>query len=76
MNEGRVVGFDAELGYGWISRGEGMPDLFCHFTAIDGSGYRRLAKGDWVSYDVEVGPKGKPQAANVRVIEQPEARRA
>ena len=63
----RVVGtvkwFNASKGYGFISR-EGGPDVFVHFSAIKGQGFKTLAEGQAVTFDVEQGQKG-PQAVNV-----------
>ena len=58
--------FNAEKGYGFISREDG-PDVFVHFSAIQGSGYRTLEEGQRVEFDVTQGQKG-PQAANVRGV--------
>lgn len=44
-------------------------EYFVHWSAIVGEGYKKLEKGQDVSFDVEIGPKGKPQATQVRVIE-------
>lgn len=70
MNTGVVLQFSAAKGFGFISDANGGPDVFCHWTAIDMDGYKRLSPGQTVQYDVEVGPKGKPQACNVRVVRQ------
>jgi CspA family cold shock protein len=63
----RVVGtvkwFNGAKGYGFISR-EGGPDVFVHFSAIQGEGYRNLEEGQKVEFSVEQGPKGL-QAAGV-----------
>lgn len=63
MQEGIVKWFNAEKGFGFISV-EGGDDVFVHFSAIQGSGYRTLEEGQRVTFDVVEGPKG-PQAANV-----------
>ncbi len=60
---GTVKWFNAEKGYGFIAR-EGGPDVFVHFSAIEGSGYKSLTEGQQVEFAVEKGPKGL-QAANV-----------
>jgi CspA family cold shock protein len=65
---GQVKWFSPSKGYGFISR-QGGKDVFCHYSAIQGEGYRQLNKGDKVEFDVEAGPKG-PQASNVSVIEK------
>jgi len=63
METGTVKWFNAAKGYGFISR-EGDSDVFVHYKAISGDGYRTLEEGDQVQFDVEQGPKG-PQAVNV-----------
>ena len=61
---GTVKWFNAEKGFGFISQSNGGPDVFVHFRAIVGDGYKSLAEGQRVSFTVENGQKG-PQAANV-----------
>ena len=61
-----VKWFSAEKGYGFISRQDG-DDVFVHFSAIQGEGYRNLNEGDTVEFEVTQGPKGL-QAANVAVV--------
>jgi CspA family cold shock protein len=63
MAQGTVKWFNAEKGFGFISRDDG-DDVFVHHTAIVGEGYRRLDEGQRVSFDVTQGKKG-PQASNV-----------
>lgn len=65
MANGTVKWFRNEKGYGFIT-GEDGTDVFVHFSAIIGEGYKSLDEGQKVTYDVQQGPKG-PQAANVRV---------
>tara|TARA_B100000676_G_scaffold176165_1_gene172866 strand:+ start:1088 stop:1294 length:207 start_codon:yes stop_codon:yes gene_type:complete len=65
-NTGRVKWFDEKKGFGFIER-EGGKDIFVHFRAIVGSGFKTLAEGQEVEFDVEEGRKG-PQAANVKPI--------
>jgi CspA family cold shock protein len=60
---GTVKWFNDAKGFGFISRENG-PDVFVHFRAITGSGFRTLQEGQRVSFDVTQGPKG-PQAENV-----------
>lgn len=60
---GQVKWFNATKGYGFITRAEGG-DVFVHFSAIQGSGYRTLEDGEEVEFEVEQGQKG-PQAVNV-----------
>ena len=64
MSQGTVKRFSNEKGYGFIARPDG-DDVFVHFSAIVGDGYRSLTEGQEVEFDVVDGPKGK-QAANVR----------
>ena len=60
---GTVKWFNGSKGYGFISR-EGGPDVFVHFSAIQGDGFKNLDEGQQVEFEVEQGPKG-PQAVNV-----------
>ncbi|WP_019721195.1 cold-shock protein [Heyndrickxia coagulans] len=64
MEHGTVKWFNSEKGYGFIER-EGGDDVFVHFSAIQGEGYKTLEEGKKVSFDVEEGSRG-PQAANVQ----------
>ncbi len=66
MEKGTVKWFNGAKGYGFISR-NGGEDVFVHFKAISGDGYKTLNEGDMVEFDVETGPKGL-QAANVSKI--------
>lgn len=66
MATGKVKWFSSEKGFGFIEQGNGEPDVFVHFSAIQGDGFRNLNEGDEVSFDVEQGAKGL-QAANVVV---------
>ena len=66
MATGTVKWFNGEKGFGFISQENG-PDVFVHFSAISGTGYRNLNENDKVEFDLANGPKG-PQAQNVRVI--------
>ena len=63
---GTVKWFNGGKGYGFISR-EGGEDVFVHFSAISGSGYRNLEEGQKVEFSIEKGPKGL-QASNVNVV--------
>jgi cold shock protein len=63
---GTVKWFNPDKGYGFITREDG-PDVFVHFSAIQGDGYRNLDENQKVEFDVTEGPKG-PQAANVRPV--------
>jgi CspA family cold shock protein len=66
MTIGTVKWFNGEKGFGFITREDG-PDVFVHFSAIAGEGYRNLDENQKVEFDVVPGQKG-PQAANVRPI--------
>jgi len=66
MATGKVKWFSGEKGFGFIEQGGGQPDVFVHFSAIQGTGFRNLNEGDEVTFDVEQGKKGL-QAANVVV---------
>ena len=67
MGVGTVKWFNAEKGYGFITPEDGSKDLFVHFSAIQGEGYKSLNEGQKVEYEQTQGQKG-PQASNVRVI--------
>jgi CspA family cold shock protein len=66
MATGTVKFFNAEKGFGFISRESG-DDVFVHFSNIEGSGYKSLQEGDKVEFDVAPGRKGE-EAQKVRVI--------
>ena len=66
MTTGTVKFFNAEKGYGFISR-EGGDDVFVHFSNIQGSGYKTLDEGQQVEFDIAPGRKGD-EAQNVRVL--------
>ncbi len=64
MAEGSVKWFNEAKGFGFIQQDDG-PDVFVHFSAIAGEGFKTLQEGERVSFDIVEGPKG-PQAANVK----------
>jgi CspA family cold shock protein len=67
MATGTVKWFNDSKGFGFITQDSGGDDVFCHHTAIQAQGFRTLAEGQKVEFDVVKGPKGL-QAANVRPI--------
>jgi len=67
MATGTVKWFNTEKGFGFIAPDDGSADLFAHFSAITGGGYRSLEENQKVTFDAERGPKGM-QAANIQVV--------
>ena len=67
MATGTVKWFNDDKGYGFITQDDGGKDVFVHHSAISGEGYKSLAEGAKVEYEVEEGPKG-PQARTVSVV--------
>lgn len=65
---GTVKWFNDAKGYGFITRADGEKDVFVHFSAIGGSGFKSLAEGDAVEFEVTQGAKG-PQAERVTKVE-------
>ncbi len=66
MPEGQVKWFNEKKGFGFIQQ-EGGKDLFVHFSAIQGDGFRTLTEGQKVRFEIEDSPKG-PTAKNVQII--------
>ena len=66
MAQGTVKWFNAEKGYGFITVDGGGQDVFVHYSAIEGNGYKSLEEGQAVVFDVGTGAKG-PQAEAVRI---------
>ena len=66
MATGTVKWFNPDKGFGFIAQ-DGGADVFVHFSAIEGNGYRNLNENDKVEFEVTMGAKG-PNASNVRVV--------
>lgn len=67
MATGVVKWFSAEKGFGFVTPDDGSADVFVHFSAIQGDGYKSIDEGQKVEFDVTAGQKG-PQAANLKTI--------
>lgn len=67
MAQGVVKFFNADKGFGFITPDSGGTDVFAHFSAIQGRGYRSLNEGQEVEFEVNDGPKG-PQASEIRPL--------
>jgi len=67
MSTGTVKWFNDSKGFGFITQDDGGEDVFCHHTAIKAEGFRTLAEGQKVSFEVTKGPKGL-QAQNVQPL--------
>ena len=66
MATGSVKWFNDSKGFGFITPEDGGEDLFAHFSAIQSNGFKTLAEGLRVSFDITTGPKGK-QASNIQI---------
>ena len=67
MNNGTVKWFNEEKGFGFISNDNGSGDVFVHFSAIQGTGFKSLQEGQRVSYDTETDPKDSRKLREVNV---------
>ncbi|WP_420111051.1 transcription antiterminator/RNA stability regulator CspE [Pseudactinotalea sp.] len=67
MTLGTVKWFNAEKGFGFITPDDGGADVFAHFSAINGNGYRSLEENQKVEFEITQGPKG-PQAQNITAV--------
>ncbi len=67
MAKGTVKWFNDQKGYGFITQDDGGPDVFVHFSAIQGQGFKTLSEGQAVEFEVTQGPKGA-QASNVQPV--------
>ncbi|WP_354644719.1 cold-shock protein [Kitasatospora camelliae] len=67
MATGTVKWFNAEKGFGFIEQDGGGPDVFAHYSNIEGRGFRELQEGQKVEFDITQGQKG-PQAEHIRPV--------
>ena len=67
MAQGKIKWFDSQKGFGFVEQAEG-PDLFVHYSAIEGKGFKNLNEGDLIEYTVAKGPKGDT-AVDVKILE-------
>ena len=66
--QGTVAWFNNTRGFGFLSH-HGGPDVFVHYSSIQGEGYKRLDEGAAVEFEIESGPTGRPQAAKVTLVQ-------
>ena len=67
MAQGTVKWFNDQKGFGFITPDDGSPDVFAHFSEVQGEGFKTLSEGQKVEFDVQQGDKG-PRAANIRPV--------
>ncbi len=67
MTQGTVKWFNDQKGFGFITPDDGSPDVFAHFSEIQGEGFKSLTEGQKVEFEVQQGDKG-PRAANIRIV--------
>ena len=67
MTQGTIKWFDNKKGFGFIAQDEGGPDVFVHFSCIEGDGFKTLAEGDRVSFEVLNSDKGLKASSVARV---------
>ena len=67
MAQGTVKWFNDQKGFGFISPDDGSPDVFAHFSEVQGEGFKSLTEGQKVEFEVQQGDKG-PRASNIRPV--------
>lgn len=67
MSKGTVKWFNESKGYGFITPADGSPDVFVHFSAVEGEGFKTLTEGQTVEFEQQSSPKG-PQATRVAAV--------